>query len=309
MTHPARPPDFPLTLTNSEEIADHIEACSTEYVDIEYIAEAFAGYGAVLRYVSMNEISSGYAENNISDPDKIASYGSLPLETMPPIVLENGVVQDGNHRHQVALSRGAAGMWAYVTIEEELVPSVCSDDSLAHSGDEPASTREIAILSNTMKQFRDSDEFANWFADSRACLRPGRPLTLYRGISRQHEERHPSSHLGIFLSPDPEVAQSYAGAEGAVLELYARIAKPFYMKTEDLILLDDPAAASQMRKSLIEQGYDGILTIPIEGSGAHPGKICEYVVFGAEQLTFRDGRKFDSEPEGAQNTVRHRPRL
>lgn len=145
MTHPAPPPDFPPTLADSEEIADHIEACSTDYVDHEFIAEAFAGYGAILRYVPMDEISPGHAESNISDPDKVASYGSLSLETMPPIVIENGAVQDGNHRYKVALSRGAAGMWAYVTIEEELVPSISSDDSLAHSSEETARARPARL--------------------------------------------------------------------------------------------------------------------------------------------------------------------
>lgn len=160
-----------------------------------------------------------------------------------------------------------------------------------------------------MTQFRNSDEFATWFADSRACLRPGRPLTLFRGISSKREERHPSSLLGIFLSPDPDVARSYAGADGAVLELYARITNPYYLKTEDLIRLDDPATAFQLRKSLMEEGHDGIFTLPIEGGGAQPGKICEYVVFATEQLVCTDGRKLDAELDGVGSTVRRRPRF
>jgi len=39
---------------------------------------------------------------NIRSLKKEKKYGKLPAETMPPLIVENGIVRDGNHRLRVA---------------------------------------------------------------------------------------------------------------------------------------------------------------------------------------------------------------
>jgi hypothetical protein len=123
MTQPPypAPEGYELFLADADAIADHIEECSPTEVDHEFIYEALRGYGAVLKFVPMGEISLGNVDANVAVASKEKKYKKLPLESMPPIFLEEGEVTDGNHRYRVALAKGAIGMWAYVATEEEVV--------------------------------------------------------------------------------------------------------------------------------------------------------------------------------------------
>lgn len=110
--------DWPASLKVASDIASYIEENSSEYVDVEFAEEYFRGAAAILKWVPMDSITPGDGNTNVRNAENEAAFAELPLQTMPPIVIEGGVVMDGNHRHRVALAKGAPGMWAYVVVDE-----------------------------------------------------------------------------------------------------------------------------------------------------------------------------------------------
>lgn len=135
-----------------------------------------------------------------------------------------------------------------------------------------------------LASFFDNPRFAEWFGDSKVVSRPGRPMSLYRGISKNVEDRHPSSGLGTFMTADRGVASSYAGDGGELLEVMASIKNPYTMDSMALQNIADETSAKKMRAELEGSGYDGIFVKPIAGAGAHPGHVSEYIAFEPTQI-------------------------
>lgn len=108
--------DFPAELATAQDIAEYIEEMSSDYVDVEMIAEHYFGCRAVLKRVPLHELSEGPPDANVRDLRKEARYAKME-GTIPPIVVEDGVVMDGNHRYRVALAKGLPELLCYV-IEE-----------------------------------------------------------------------------------------------------------------------------------------------------------------------------------------------
>lgn len=128
-----------------------------------------------------------------------------------------------------------------------------------------------------------SEKFKEWFADSKVCLRAGRPMTLFRGITRTLEARHPSAALGVFLTPDKAVASAYAGNAGKLLGFYVCIKRPFIT---DMSVLQDISTlneASALKAKLIRSGYDGIFARH-KDSDQPPSYVSEYIAFHLNQL-------------------------
>lgn len=102
-------------LESDHDIADYIEALASEEVDREMIREFFRDGVATLERWKVASLAPGDPDANVRDERKEARYSGLPLETMPPLVIdEAGEVLDGNHRLRVLLAKGVEEAWCYV---------------------------------------------------------------------------------------------------------------------------------------------------------------------------------------------------
>jgi hypothetical protein len=116
MHHPD--PRWQPTLPDARALAAYIDTWSSGFVDTERIEENYFGAGARLELVPIDQIKPGPDEVNVPNAKKEARYAKLPLETMPPLVIENGIVEDGHHRLRVAKAKGATAVWCYVVVDE-----------------------------------------------------------------------------------------------------------------------------------------------------------------------------------------------
>lgn len=114
-----KPEGYPDALDNDAAIADHIVSLSVDDIDSQMVEEAFFGSKAILRFIPMDDIQPGHSDTNIRVAAREKAYAKLPQDTCPPIVIENGQIQDGHHRYRVALKAGAPGMWCYDVVEDE----------------------------------------------------------------------------------------------------------------------------------------------------------------------------------------------
>lgn len=106
--------EYPSRLEDGYEIAEYIESVSPDYVDEEAMEEYFNGAYAELEVIPIDSIKEGNSDHNLRDEDKEKEYSKMSVETMPPIVVEGGVVVDGNHRFRVAKQLGAKKIRAYI---------------------------------------------------------------------------------------------------------------------------------------------------------------------------------------------------
>lgn len=111
---PGLPAGWDATLADCYAIAAYIEECSPGYVDVELMEDYFRGGVATLRMVPVGEIAPGDPDANQRVASRERKYARMDPATMPPLVLMDGKVQDGNHRRRVALARGATHLPCYV---------------------------------------------------------------------------------------------------------------------------------------------------------------------------------------------------
>lgn len=113
-----KPEGYPDALATEREIADHIQAVSPGDIDEDMVRELFQGCSARLAWIPIDQIIEGPAEQNIPNKRREAGYRKLPIQEMPPIVIDEGHIQDGHHRFRVAKAAGATGMWCYCIQDE-----------------------------------------------------------------------------------------------------------------------------------------------------------------------------------------------
>ena len=101
-------------LANQHEIAAYIAEYSSDEVDFSLVVDFYHGAEATLQRVQIADLTERAADANVPCATKQAMYESLPEATMPPIVVEGGVVQDGNHRLRACIARGLLNVLAYV---------------------------------------------------------------------------------------------------------------------------------------------------------------------------------------------------
>lgn len=107
-------PQWNAVLEDADEIAAYIQDTSVNYIDYDLCRENFRGCHAVLRWVPIEEIKDTHAAHHDRVEEREIAYSKLPLDTMPPIILDRGTIEDGHHRYRVAKAANASGMWAYV---------------------------------------------------------------------------------------------------------------------------------------------------------------------------------------------------
>lgn len=114
-----QPKTYKKRLKDAAAIAAYIEEVSSGYVDTEFVEEHYFGCEAVLEKLPIGELSEGPAEGNVPSASKEKKYANMPALTAPPLVVENGVVADGNHRFRAAVRRGDTHVWCYVVNEKD----------------------------------------------------------------------------------------------------------------------------------------------------------------------------------------------
>lgn len=110
--HPPKPAGYPDHL-DQDGLADLVIGCTPGQPDEEFIQEFFSGAKATLQFIALEQIKPGPADNNVRIASREKNYARQPAATVPPLVLENGHIQDGHHRYRVAKARGDAGLWCY----------------------------------------------------------------------------------------------------------------------------------------------------------------------------------------------------
>lgn len=112
-----KPDGYPDHLATAAAIADHIAILSPGDIDEEMVEEHFRGCHARLQWMPMDQLTPGPIEAHVANAKLEARYAKKPLATLPPLVVENGQIEDGHHRYRVALAAGATGLWCYCVEE------------------------------------------------------------------------------------------------------------------------------------------------------------------------------------------------
>lgn len=110
-------PQWPETLSDADAITDYIAGIAPGHIDYELIRDYFRGCRAVLKLVNVLDLEPGNADNNIPNKSKERKYSKMDISTMPPLVIEDNKIIDGNHRYRVAINRGLTEILCYVVEE------------------------------------------------------------------------------------------------------------------------------------------------------------------------------------------------
>lgn len=117
--HPGSARDivWPDRLKDPEGIAGYVSELSSYEVCEEQIEEQFHGCHARLAWIELSTLTMGDDDHNVRENDRQAEVDSLPVATMPPLLVEDNVLQDGYHRLRRLLADGVTHHWVYL-IEE-----------------------------------------------------------------------------------------------------------------------------------------------------------------------------------------------
>ena len=131
--------------------------------------------------------------------------------------------------------------------------------------------------------------FRRWFGHGTegVTARDGKPLTLYHGTNSPAFHRwdasragqsstHPTAGLGFFMTADKRAAMRYGSR---LLELHAKIERPYHLTDADLWAIDSVEAATRLRAKLMAKGYDGAVI-------AAPGSSPYVIVFESKQAKY-----------------------
>lgn len=100
-------------LKDNFEIAEYISRISTHEIDIEVAEEYFFGCFAILKEVDVDHLKTENENYHLRNKKKEKKYQTKPVETMPPLVIENFVIVDGHHRHNVLKVLGVEKIKVY----------------------------------------------------------------------------------------------------------------------------------------------------------------------------------------------------
>lgn len=113
----APPPGWAPMLESARAIAEHVVDLSPHEVDRGMVEDAYIGCVARLVWIPMDGLEQGPKDANVAKPTRERRYARMHAGSTPPILVDGRTIEDGNHRHRVAIARGDEGMWCY-RIEE-----------------------------------------------------------------------------------------------------------------------------------------------------------------------------------------------
>lgn len=104
---------WPLFLQNPSAVADYVSNHSPYEICSEQIEEMYIGCRARLRWTALNEIRLGPSSNNMEDETRQKICNHRPVETMPPLLVDDGQIMDGSHRFRSLMLKGQTHFWVY----------------------------------------------------------------------------------------------------------------------------------------------------------------------------------------------------
>jgi hypothetical protein len=100
-------------LRDNIEITRYIVSLSTHDISEEMVEEYYRGSKAELKLMPISDLQEGHQDHNIPNKSKERRYAKLDVGTIPPLVVQNGLVEDGNHRLREAIKKGTTHIWCY----------------------------------------------------------------------------------------------------------------------------------------------------------------------------------------------------
>jgi hypothetical protein len=108
---------WPECLASAQAIAEYVVGLSPYEVSEEQIEEQYFGCHAKLTWLDLSTVLLESGDHNLPCEDRQKSVDDLPVDTMPPLLVDQSVLQDGYHRFRKLMSEGFTHHWVYV-IEE-----------------------------------------------------------------------------------------------------------------------------------------------------------------------------------------------
>lgn len=115
----ARDSVWPELLSDAQAVAAYVSELSSYEVCEEQIEEQYHGCRAKLIWLELSSLALGDDDHNVREEDRQEAVDSLPVATMPPLLVEDSSLQDGYHRLRKLLADGVTHHWAYVI---EVIP-------------------------------------------------------------------------------------------------------------------------------------------------------------------------------------------
>lgn len=144
-----------------------------------------------------------------------------------------------------------------------------------------------AVRAQFQERQASQSAFERWFGQGveGVNVHKGKPLTLFHGTNNPEfnrwdeslsgqASRHPTAGLGFFMTADARSAARYGSR---LLELNAKINKPYFMTDADLTSIEDTQDAARFRRKLQAQGYDAAVIVA-------PGAAPYVVAFQSSQV-------------------------
>lgn len=108
---------WPALLPDAQAIAEYISSQTPYEICEEQIEEQYFGSGARLQWIALSSISLEHQDNHEIDAERQTECDKRNVATMPPFLVEEGVMQDGHHRIRTLLAKNITHHWAYVVEE------------------------------------------------------------------------------------------------------------------------------------------------------------------------------------------------
>lgn len=100
-------------LSDERAIAEYVARLSPYDVCNEQIEELYKGCKAVLVWRALNTLTPGDADSNQPENTRQKACDELRLKSMPPLLVDDDEIVDGNHRFRSLQKRGKTHFWVY----------------------------------------------------------------------------------------------------------------------------------------------------------------------------------------------------
>ncbi|WP_408601990.1 hypothetical protein [Pseudomonas sp. PLMAX] len=114
---------WPELLESSQAIAEYVADLSPYEISQEQIEEQYFGLRGRLTWIELSTLLLRSSDHNIPSKSRQKAVDSLPVVTMPPLLVDDSVLEDGYHRLRKLMKDGVSHHWAYV-MEEGPEPTV-----------------------------------------------------------------------------------------------------------------------------------------------------------------------------------------
>jgi hypothetical protein len=105
---------WPECLASAQAIAEYVVGLSPYEVSEEQIEEQYFGCHAKLTWLDLSAVLLESGDHNLPCEDRQKSVDDLPVSAMPPLLVDQSVLQDGYHRFRKLMNEGVTHHWAYV---------------------------------------------------------------------------------------------------------------------------------------------------------------------------------------------------